>query len=222
MTYVVSNLHGDFVGFQELLKKIGFGKKDTLFILGDTVDFGDGSMDLLVDISMRENVFSLAGEHDFKAARMLSGFQKMLDGGGTPDKEFAMEMAEWCENGGQETLDGFRALDDDMREGVLDYLADSMLYDTVKVGDTRYLLVHAGLGNFSSDKSLDDYTPEEVFTPELPDAAFLKKYILVVGHTPTKDGKINRRDGVIYMDCGVADGGSIGCLCLETGEEYYV
>ena len=45
---------------------------------------------------------------------------------------------------------------------------------------------------------------------------------LIVGHVRTKSGKIERGEGSIFLDCGVAEGGRLGCLCLETGKEFYV
>ncbi len=219
MTYVVANLHGNNAGFQKLLQEIKFKEKDILYVLGDSVDFGEESMDLLTDLSMRVNVYPLAGEHDLKALRMLSGFEKMLANGSAPTPEFSAEMTAWAQDGGMATLTGYRALDSDMREGVLDYLSDFMLCDEVKAGGKTYFLAHAGLSNYDADKSPEDYEPEEVFATELPDADFFKTRTLVVGHTPTASGKIERKGDVIYLNCGV---GKIGCLCLETGEEYYV
>ena len=35
-------------------------------------------------------------------------------------------------------------------------------------------------------------------------------------------GKIFYGENVILMDCGATFGESLGCLCLETGKEYYV
>ena len=222
MTYVVANLHGDNAGFQKLLQTIKFKEKDVLYVLGDSVDIGEKSMELLTDMSMRVNVYPLAGEHDLKALRMLSGFEKMLADGSAPTPEFSAEMTAWAQDGGMATLTGYRALDSDMREGVLDYLSDFMLCDEVKAGGKTYFLSHAGLSNYDTDKLPEDYEPEEVFSTELPDAAFFKARTLIVGHAPTASGKIERRDGVIYLDCGAMRGGRIGCLCLETDEEYYV
>ena len=45
---------------------------------------GEGSMDVLIDVSMRVNVYAIAGEHDYRALRMLSGFEKTLKEGGSP------------------------------------------------------------------------------------------------------------------------------------------
>ena len=219
MTYVVANLHGNNAGFQKLLQTIKFKDKDVLYVLGDSVDFGEESMDLLTDMSMRVNIYPLAGEHDLKALRMLTGFEKMLKEGSAPTPEFSAEMTAWAQDGGMATLTGYRALDAEMREGVLDYLAECMLCDEVKVGSKTYFLAHAGLSGYDADKAPEDYEPEEVFATELPDADFFKTRTLVVGHVPTASGKIERENGVIHLDCGM---GKIGCLCLETDEEYYV
>ena len=36
--YVISDIHGNYDLFMELLKKIKFSEKDTLYVLGDVVD----------------------------------------------------------------------------------------------------------------------------------------------------------------------------------------
>ena len=221
MTFVTANLHGDNAAFQSLLRQIKFKESDILYVLGDSVDFGEESMDLLTDMSMRVNVYPLAGEHDLKALRMLSGFEKMLKNGDAPTPEFSAEMTAWASDGGMVTLSGYRALDADMREGVLDYLSDFMLCDEIEVGGKAYFLSHAGLANYDEEKFPEDYAPEEVFSTELPGADFFKTRTLIVGHVPTESGKIERKNGVIYLDCGASRGGKAACLCLETGEEYY-
>ena len=51
----------------------------------------------------------------------------------------------------------------------------------------------------------------------------------VTGHTPTdlidpaSKGRIWQKNGHIAIDCGaVFEGGRLGCICLDTMEEYYV
>lgn len=222
MTFVTANLHGNNEGFQKLLKQIHLKDSDVLYVLGDSVDVGEGAIDLLTDMSMRPNVYPLAGEHDLKALRMLSGFEKMLANGSAPSPEFSAEMTAWAQDGGMVTLTGYRALDAEMREGVLDYLSEFMLCDEIEVGKKTYFLAHAGLDNYNEEKLPEDYEPAEVFATTLPHADFFKTRTLIVGHVPTASGKIERKNGVIYLDCGSMRGGRIGCLCLETGEEYYV
>lgn len=223
MTYVVSNLHGNYQKYKALLAEISFKDSDILYVLGDIVDYGDEPMELIADMSMRYNVYPIVGEHDYRAIRMLQGFDRMLKTGDTPDPEYIAEMTEWMADGGKPTLDGFRALDEEMREGVLDYLSDLALYEEVTVKGKTYLLVHAGIADFDPDADIDDYQPEDFITePANLGTVYYEDKTLIVGHMPTESGKIEKSEGVIAIDCGAAEGGKLACLCLESGEEYYV
>ena len=228
MTYVVSNLHGNYTKFKELLKTINFKDTDLMYILGDVVDYGDESMELVGDLSIRYNVYPIVGEHDFTAVKMLSGFEKMLKSGETPDKKFITQMTQWVADGGQSTLDSFRTLDAEMKEGIIDYLSDMTLYEEVEVGGKEYLLVHAGIAGFKTGVDLEELKPEAFFSEALD---LTKKYFddktVIVGHTPTTednggDGRIFFGNGSIAIDCGEARGGTVGCLRLEDMKEFYV
>ena len=228
MTYVVANLHGNYTKFKELLKIIKFKDSDVMYVLGDIVDYGDESMELVGDLSVRYNVYSIVGEHDYTALKMLSGFEKMLKSGEAPDKKFITKMTEWAADGGQTTLDSFRTLDAEMREGIIDYLSDMTLYEEIEVGGKEYLLVHAGIAGFKKDVDLESLNPEAFFTESLD---LTKKHFddktIIVGHNPTTednggDGKIFYGNGSIAIDCGEARGGTIGCLRLEDMKEFYV
>ena len=71
MTYVVSDLHGNHAAFQNLLKKINFTEDDILYIVGDIVDYGEYSMDLLCEVSMMPNVYAVVGDHVYVADGVL-------------------------------------------------------------------------------------------------------------------------------------------------------
>lgn len=228
MTYLVSDLHGCFEKFKRLLSEIHFTDDDVMYVLGDVVDYGEESMELLCDLSMRYNVIPIVGEHDLKALRMLTELDKMLKGA-SPDPEVIGEMTGWITEGGQKTMEGFKALDDDMKEGVLEYLSDFSLYEEVTVKGQKYLLVHAGIADFDPDTDLEDYMPEDFISEAAdPDRVYFDDVTLVVGHTPTytmegaEKGKIHYTDGAIFIDCGAAYDEPLGCLCLENGREYYV
>ncbi len=228
MIYAVSNLHGNYAKFKELLKVISFKDSDIMYVLGDIVDYGEESMELVGDLSVRYNIYPIVGEHDYTAVKMLSGFEKMLKSGETPDKKFITKMTEWAADGGQVTLDAFRTLDAEMREGIIDYLSDMTLYEEVTAGGKDYLLVHAGIAGFKKGIDLESLKPEAFFTEALD---LTKKYFddvtVVVGHNPTTeenggDGKIFFGNGSIAIDCGEARGGRIGCLRLDDLKEFYV
>ena len=221
MIYVMSDLHGRMDDYLALLDKIGFAEDDVLYVLGDTVDVGERAMELLTDMSMRANVYPIAGAHDLLALRMLNGFSNMLKSGAAPDPAFAAEMTEWVRDGGAPTLEGFRALDDDMREGVLDYLSEFALFEEVEAGGKSFVLAHGGIADFDPETPLEDYEPAQFFAPTPAGVAFFPDRTLVVGHEPTQSGRVERDGGVIRVHCGTQAGG-VGCLCLDNGEEFYV
>lgn len=229
MTYVVSDLHGCFSKFQQLLTKIRFSDRDVMYVLGDIVDYGDESMELLCDLSMRYNVIPILGEHDYRAYRLLTALDGMLKGEASADPEILGEMTEWIQDGGQKTMEGFKALDEDMKEGVLEYLSDMSLYEEVEVKGKKYLLLHAGIADFEEGTPLEDYMPEDFIREAMdPDRKYFDDVTVIAGHVPTytqpmaEKGRIYRGEYGILMDCGAAFDEALGCLCLETDKEIYV
>lgn len=232
MTYVVANLHGHLDAYQTLLQTIQFHpERDVLYVLGDTVDYGPDPMGLIQDMSLRLNVYPIAGEHDFTAARMITGYEKMqaaVARGESPDPDFVTQLTEWVQDGGEPTLSGYRALDKDMQEGVLDYLTDMPLYEEVTVNGQEYLLLHQGIYDFTPDVELDWLEPDDFFSESLdPTHPYFADKTIIVGHTPTGEdnggvGRIFHGNGSIFIDCGLGRGGRLGCLCLENGREFYV
>ena len=222
MTYVISDIHGDYEKFKKLLCEISFKESDVMYVLGDILDHGDEPIELICDLSMRYNILPVLGECDYNALKLLTELDRMLSGE-APDPEVLSEMAEWMQNGGKSTIEGFKALDADMREGVLDYLGDMALYEEATVRGKKYLLVHAGIADFDPDVSPDEYMPEDfISTPLDPTGAYYDDMTIIVGHAPTESGKIVYGDTSIHIDCGVMNGGALGCLRLEDGKEFYI
>ncbi len=228
MIYAVSDLHGSYDKFKRLLKEIKFNDNDVMYVVGDIVDYGEESMDLLCDLSMRYNVIPIVGDHDYRALKLLRELDKMLKGS-SPDPEIIGEMTAWIQDGGQKTMEGFKELDEDMKEGVLEYLEDMSLYEEVEVKGKKYLLVHAGIADYEPDSDLEDYMPEDFIHASLDlDRPLIDGVTLVVGHTPTysidgaQRGKIYHADGAMVIDCGAAFDESLGCVCLDNGKEYYI
>ena len=115
-------------------------------------------------------------------------------------------------------------------QDIEDYLGEFSLYEEIHVNGKVFILVHAGLDNFNTARSLDDYELYEVIfkRTNYTKVYYPDKY-LVTGHTPTQVIKGNSRPGFIYqknhhiaIDCGCVFGGKLACLCLETMEEFYV
>ena len=100
------------------------------------------------------------------------GRRYLMDGIAPPANEHMNMLLNYLRNGGNETLKSFRALmgyaPQDVHE-ILDYLRYAPLYEAITVGEKDYILVHGGLGNFSPNKKLSEYTADELLwtSPDL-------------------------------------------------------
>lgn len=225
MTFVMSNIHGCYTQFVRMLELINFKKSDALFILGDMVGYGDESLDLINDLSVRDNVWTIAGEEDRRAYRILARFDELLRSGEAPDDEYREAAMKWASAGGQKIMLDFGRRPAEEREGILEYLGDLPGFDTANVCGRDFLLVHSGISGYRAGRDLYDYD-ETAFCAD----DGLEQYpgmTVVCGHRPTtefydKSGKIYEGKGFIAVDCGAARGGCLGCLCLDNMEKTYV
>jgi len=226
LTYVISNIHGNGRKYKKMLETIKFRDTDALYVIGDVIDFGEDSIDILNDMSYRMNVYPIIGDHEYYALKVL---KKIMKNGGLPDDSVKSDMLKWLQNGGQSTFEAFMKLSEDEKEGIVEYLEEFAAYDIAEINGKSYILVHAGISSFEEGKDIDDYDIEDlIFKAIEPDKKYFDDEILIVGHTPTYEidensrGKIIKSDNIISIDCGVAYDEPLGCLCLETGKEFYV
>lgn len=231
MTYVMSDIHGEYEKYLEMLKLIDFSDEDELFVLGDVVDRGPEPIKLIQDMMLRSNIYPLMGNHDLMAFDVLSKLMVEI----TEDnydtyltKDIMLELDDWIYNGGDMTLTQFRTLDKSQQQDILDYFSEFSLCEVIDIGEKSFIMSHAGLGNFHKDKKLRAYTEEELlFGRNNPDVQYFDNpnIYLIWGHTPTSticgEDKIYRSHNNILIDCGACFGGKLACLCLDTMEEFY-
>ena len=61
----MSDVHGDFPHFDEMLEKIRFSEEDILYVLGDAIDRGNENLKLLEFIRKHDsNIRLLKGNHE--------------------------------------------------------------------------------------------------------------------------------------------------------------
>ena len=232
MTYVMSDLHGQYEKYRKMLELIRFGDSDDLYILGDVVDRGPEPVEFLRDMSGRINVFPLLGNHDLTAALLL----KQLFRARTEDSfafsltpEVLETVSLWLTDGGQTTFDGFRKLPGKDRRFLLLYPEEFFPYETVTAGGHTFFLVHGGVPWEKRNVLLSEQSVYDLVS-ERPD--YSKRYYrdayLVTGHTPTLHigeeyrGRIFKGNGHIAVDCGAGFCLPLGCIRLEDLREFYV
>mgnify|MGYP003293530442 CR=1 FL=1 len=71
MIYVMSDLHGEYGRYKQMLEKSAFSENDELYVLGDVVDRGPEPVRLLQDLASRDNVFLIMGNHEAMACHVL-------------------------------------------------------------------------------------------------------------------------------------------------------
>ncbi len=226
-TYCISDIHGMNDKYLAMLETLRFRTTDTLYVLGDMIDYGPNPLRLVLDLMERPNVVALAGNHELLACMLL----RRLIHGGRKDEltdETMADILRWSADGGAPTLREFRALSIPQRREVVDWLEDLPLYEELEAGGARYVLVHAGLGvDFSPERALDSYDVTDCLLgrPDY-DRVYFPDRFLVTGHTPTRTihgiDRIYRAKRHIAIDCGASLGGALAAVCLETGEEFYV
>lgn len=233
--YVISDIHGDYNRYIQMLKLINFTDDDELYILGDVIDKGDDGIKILKDLTMRFNVFLLTGNHEYILKEALSGLEHCsIDNFMEQINTEALEkLSYWIAAGGRKTIEGFFALDNDDRQFVLDLLDDADAYKEIEVNGKKFILTHAGINNFDPQKPLHEYRELDfLFNIDLKIRYYNDK-TLIIGHIPTiaidemYAGKILHatHQNAIYIDAGNAfrtDGGKLACLRLNDMKEFYL
>lgn len=231
MHYAMSDLHGCYDKYIKMLEKIGFNENDTLYILGDIVDRGPDGIKIWQDIINRKNVIALRGNHDFLAYHLLKVLSKssLFDVlGSGRDDGFVEKYRSWIFAGGSPTEEGFNELDETEQKKLLLHMSYMPIYEEIEVNGNQFFLSHTVPGK-ERMQNFDKLLWQEfiIGEPEYEKEYFPDKFI-VTGHTPTgfinpkHTGKIWHGNNHIAIDCGAVFGNPLGCICLDTLEEFYV
>ena len=228
MKYVMSDLHGRYDLYLKMLSRIGFGDSDTLYFLGDYVDRSLGGCRIILDTSERDNVISITGNHDLMAFYLLSRLSRPLRPG--EEADLSELIGAWMMDGGKDTLDEFRSLTREEQRLLLGTADGFRNYAEVEAGGREFVLCHGGLHGYRPDRPLSDYDVEDLVfhRTDYSRPIYTGERYLVTGHTPTAaiegavEGRIYRANNHIAIDCGAVFGFGLGCLCLDTLEEFYV
>ena len=174
-TWAITDIHGCAYTFESLLQSIRFTQADTLFLLGDYIDRGPRSKDVLDTIlRLRKTGYTvecLLGNHDWVMLRAIEA----------PDTEEANNWRKYF--GGRETLNSFDvASEQSIPAQYIDLLQSMDYYRAYR----NLMLVHAGL-NLTIPNPLTDpeamlwmrYDPDENIA-----RTWLGDRIIVHGHTP--------------------------------------
>nr|WP_273230062.1 metallophosphoesterase family protein [Kosmotoga pacifica] len=190
-------MHGCFKSLRALIRKIRPQKKDRFVFLGDYIDRGPQSrevVDFLINFSTKYDCVFLRGNHE----AMLLDY---LHGG--PWGKY------WELNGMEATLRSYGGLEG-IPENHIQFFENTKLYHT----DSGYLFVHAGIRPgipLEMQKSEDLlWIREDFIYYERP----FKKGTVIFGHTPNYRAPLIL-EGKIGIDTGCVFGGSLTALRVD-------
>ena len=237
-TYAMSDIHGQQTAFNHMLRKIKFNDKDKLYLLGDYVDWGTNSMDLIQQIiQMQDTNFDiecLMGNHDLMMYKTIqTDFENIAD------VYFDYNFQVWQSNRGDETLQQYLQLNKEERAKIKKWISELRYFiPDVEVNGQKFYLCHSK--PFVRGMSLEDVVWDRIEKGRLP-RQFKDKYsdaILISGHTIVSNYgsidengkcKIYKDKTVKYIniDCGAKGLGiwkeyRLACLRLDDMSEFYV
>ncbi len=232
MIYVIGDIHGDKEKYDAMLEKLSPTDNDTVFVLGDVINIGDSSVEILQDMMYRANVYPVLGEHEYMAKKifpLISEFTSIDEASNSLDGEDKELLDKWLTMKSEKTTEDFLSLDDEGKESIIDYLSEFEPYEEITAGGKKFVLCHAGIDNFEEDKDLEDYEEKDFVSADTDyDRIYFADRYLVTGHTPTAlidrslTGKVYSKKRHLAIDCGCGYGGRLAAVCLDKLKVYYV
>ncbi|HBF4443377.1 TPA: serine/threonine protein phosphatase [Clostridioides difficile] len=214
----MSDLHGMYDKFISMLKQINFNSNDHLYILGDVLDRGDKSLEIIDYIRNHKNITLLKGNHELM-------FQESWRD--TNNRYL------WFYNGGDDTFYKLKNKKFEYEESFYKYIKNLPYLEIID----NFILVHAGLylpNNYEnlSIEQIIELQEEDICVWDrtiLNTNKHIKGHTIIIGHTPTQNIKdyekaeIYKQEGIIDIDCGACfDNGKLACLRLDDMKEFYI
>ena len=188
MFYAISGINGDYEAYKRALKKLKFQNlddikeedimneeavistlegEDVLYVLGNIIGAGGGSMKILQDMMSRDNVIAVVGENEYKITQALKALNDHIQSTGeVPPQMLVDKITSMLGEELSGAVEEFLQLDDEEREDVIEYIDEisEEAFLEVMMARKKFVLVHAGIRNFDPKKELDEYDTEDFIT----------------------------------------------------------
>ncbi|MEG1141827.1 MAG: metallophosphoesterase [Clostridia bacterium] len=222
MFYVMSDIHGAYNSFINMLELINFTEDDELYILGDVIDRNYGGIKILNYIKNSNNIHLLSGNHEQLFVTYLTEEDETMS---------KILLEDWIAVGGKVTIEELKEYTLDEVYNLLEWI-DNLPYYIV-IGE--YVLVHGGFEMPHAVVTLEEVLNYNSKYDMIWNRTFfldnnyrINNYTVILGHTTTLS--VNSKADIIYkkgkinIDCGSGFNGigRLSCLCLDTMQEFYI
>jgi len=133
-TFAIADIHGNFLGLTDVLKKCKFKKTDTLICLGDSVDGGNRSKDVINKLLTIPKLINIIGNHE----KWFINWAKT-----------GIELPIWWNQGGQRTAESYIFDYKNVPQSHIDFLEHARPYH---IDEKHRVFVHGG---FDPDKPIE-------------------------------------------------------------------
>ena len=204
-TYVIGNINGKYQELITLLERMNLGITDKLYVLGDTIGYGKGSLKALQFLMKLPNCVCVMGTQEFIMLQNRKTLEKLNRESKVILRNNLLSLLEFINILGDNVFDEIVKLSADNKKALFKYIENMHLYVEINVNGQDYILSNA-----------------EINRP-------LKKKIQVTAHRPTLFIKNNSRPNCIYkysnhieLNCDAFSAtGRLSAICLDNMEEIY-
>lgn len=226
--WVIGDIHGFSLALDRILEQMKIEKEDAVVTLGDYIDRGPdarGVLERLLRLKKECHLVTLRGNHE---DMLLTLLKRELDGTLRPSfwknfmsKKPRLEMADWLELGGRQTLASYGMLTTRISQILpthIEFMKEMPLfYETEK-----FIFTHAA---YIPELEMADQPAESLLYHRLR-VSVPEKHIsgktFYVGHSAQHDGKILDRGHIICIDTYLYGGGWLTARELTSGETIQV
>jgi len=226
---VVGDIHGYLKPVKELIDKIDIKEKDLLIFIGDYIDRGPVSKDVvdyLLELSVvNENIYFLRGNHEDMFLGSI-GYDAVVK-----------DLRTWLYNGGTQTLKNYGMDSNDImqltrlwdgyerQKYVMEYVPkahlDFFLNTKLWIESKNYFFCHAGI---SPSSSIEEGKKDKKNLLWIREHLYYEKYnwekTVVCGHTPIQEVMI--KDKLICVDTGLYYFGILSAIDVLSKKIYQV
>ena len=231
-TYVMSDLHGCFDEFQDLLKKIRFTDQDRLILAGDLIERGPKNYEMLRWLEhIPDNILPVLGNHEHEFIQnvclMVEMCAQLMADPSVPDSMIRTYHKAEVDNPYFDYYGCIRELILDHHAVLDDFIRWARMFEfwpcqrKMEIRGREFFIVHAGyIEDLSPLPNSEQYADIREFNLYAREDAYIyggkKHATIIAGHTPTvirhtftsNNGKVFRyhdeeMDCVFYdIDCG--------------------
>lgn len=231
-TFVMSDVHGQYETFMQMLDRINFTSRDKLYILGDLIDRGPDGIKLIKTVMKMNNVKLFLGNHELL---MMEGIRNAdeCENEGRKDTDDLDLWLDEC-NGGRQTFEDYKKCSPKKKAEINIFLDNAIVAKKLTVNGKNYYLSHAYVVSkkFEEEVKYNELLHKDVYSAvwqNIYETSFVekmkgkvfpnKKYTYVSGHIFTQrlenvdeegrglvlnDDNFLNEYHIINLDCGLA------------------